>query len=58
LEQAPDSEREGVAICAQILHEVADIPGIAGANLVNLGDPALVVAAIEESGLRREQEGM
>jgi methylenetetrahydrofolate reductase (NADPH) len=58
LEQAPDSEREGVAICAQILREVADIPGIAGANLVNLGDPALVVAAIEKSGLRREQEGM
>ena len=58
LEQAPDSEREGVAICAEILHEVAGIPGIAGANLVNLGDPALIVAAIEESGLRKDQEGM
>ena len=58
LEQAPDAELEGVKICAEALHEFAAIPGIAGANLVNLGDPALIVAAIEESGLRREQEEM
>lgn len=58
LEQAADAEREGVAICAQILREVADIPGIAGANLLNLGDPALIVGAIEESGLRRDREAM
>ena len=45
-------------ICAESLHEFANIPGIAGANLVNLGDPALIVAAIEESGLRRDQEEM
>lgn len=52
LEQASDPELEGVSICAELLTELVDIPGVAGANLVTAGDPATITAAIRESGLR------
>lgn len=51
LEQAADAEAEGVQICAELLREFAKIPGIAGANLMTLGDPATIAAAIDASGL-------
>jgi len=53
LQQASDPEREGVTICAELLQELSEIPGVCGANLVGWGDPALIPAAISESGLRR-----
>lgn len=49
---AADPEREGVAICAEMLRELATIPGVAGANLLALGSLAAVPAAIEASALR------
>ncbi len=52
LEQAKDPEYEGVQIGAELLQELAEIPGIAGANLMTPGDPATIAAAIHESGLR------
>jgi methylenetetrahydrofolate reductase (NADPH) len=52
LEQARDAEREGVAICAELLEELAEIPGVTGANLLTPGDPETVSAAIRASGLR------
>lgn len=49
---ADDPERRGVEICAQQMREIAAIPGISGINLLTLGNPAAVVAAIEAAGLR------
>lgn len=52
LEQASDPEQVGVEICAELLQELAEIPGVAGANLVTLTKPELVGAAVAASGLR------
>ena len=53
LRQATDQEREGVEICAELLRELAHIPGVSGANLLTLGGLETMPAAIEASGLRR-----
>ena len=53
LRQATDQEREGVEICAELLRELARIPGVSGANLLTLGGLETMPAAIEASGLRR-----
>ncbi len=52
LENASDPEREGIDICAELLQEVAKIPGVSGASLVTLGELETIIAAIEASGLR------
>ena len=52
LEQASDPEQEGILIAAELLRELAGVPGISGANLTTPGDPATIVAAVRESGLR------
>ncbi len=52
LEQARDPEQEGVAICAEILQELAETPGVSGANLMTPGDPETIKAAIQAAGLR------
>ena len=52
LEQARDPEQEGVAICAEILQELAEIPGVSGANLMTPGDPATIKAAIQAAKVR------
>jgi methylenetetrahydrofolate reductase (NADPH) len=51
LEQARDPEQEGVAICAEILQELREIPGVSGAHLMTPGDPATIPAAIQAAGL-------
>lgn len=52
LRQAPDPEREGIEICAEMLRELRDLPGVSGANLMTLGSAECVVRSIELSGLR------
>ena len=52
LEMADDPQAEGIAIAAEQLRAVAEIPGLSGVNLVTPGDPGLVSAAIRASGLR------
>ena len=56
LEQASDPEHEGVRICAELLQELASIPGVAGANIVTPGNLETIPAAIEASGVRRSKE--
>jgi methylenetetrahydrofolate reductase (NADPH) len=51
LEQARDPELEGVAICAEMLQELREIPGVSGANLMTPGNPATIPAAIQAAGL-------
>ena len=52
LESSDDPAKEGINICAELMREMADIPGISGVNLLSLGDPQLIPAAIAESGIR------
>jgi methylenetetrahydrofolate reductase (NADPH) len=50
--KASDPEREGIEICAELLRELATIPGVSGANLLSLGDLATIPAAIDAAGMR------
>lgn len=52
LKQAKDAEAEGVAIAAETLRSLHEVPGISGANTYTAGDPGLIVAAIIASELR------
>lgn len=52
LENARDPAAEGIRACAELMQEVAGIPGVAGINLMTTGDPEAIPAAIEASGLR------
>lgn len=52
LEKARDPEREGIEICAELLQQLQDIPGVTGAHLMTPGEPESIAAAIEASGLR------
>ncbi len=52
LENAADQEREGIEICAELLQQMKSVPGVSGASLMSLGEPELIAAAIESSGLR------
>jgi len=52
LAAATNPEQIGIEICARQMQEIAAIPGVSGINLLTLGNPAAVIAAIEASGLR------
>jgi methylenetetrahydrofolate reductase (NADPH) len=52
MEQASDPECEGIEICAELLRELATIPGVSGANLLTLGKLETIPAAISASGVR------
>ncbi len=51
LEKANDPRQEGINLSASLLREMATIPGIAGANLISLGDPESIIETISASGL-------
>jgi len=52
LENSTEPEQEGIEICAGLMREIADIPGVSGINLLTLGNPRAVTASITASGLR------
>ena len=52
MERASDPEREGIEICAELLQELATIPGVSGVNLSTLGNLETIPAAIDASGVR------
>jgi methylenetetrahydrofolate reductase (NADPH) len=52
IEQAADAERTGVEVCGEMLRELADLPGVSGAHIIAPGDPDIVRAVVEASGLR------
>jgi 5,10-methylenetetrahydrofolate reductase len=52
LEQASDPEREGIEICAELMQEISEIPGVSGVNLMTTGNPELLCEAVKASGLR------
>jgi methylenetetrahydrofolate reductase (NADPH) len=52
LEQARDPEQEGVLICAELLQELGEVPGVSGAHLITPGEVETIPAAIRAAGLR------
>lgn len=52
LEDADDAEQEGIMICAELMQEISQIPGVSGVNLMTMGNSESIPAAINQSGLR------
>lgn len=52
LEEASSPAQEGISICAELMQEISEIPGVSGVNLMTTGDSQAIPAAIEASGLR------
>ncbi len=50
LTQAADPELEGVRICAELLQELREIPGIGGAHILTPGDVTTIPAAVKAAG--------
>jgi methylenetetrahydrofolate reductase (NADPH) len=46
LEQAADARREGVAICVELLRELAAVPGVAGAHIMAPQNPQSIAQTI------------
>ena len=57
LRRTSDPRREGIRICAELLQQIADIPGVSGASIMSFGDVDSVVQAVDGSGLRESTEG-
>lgn len=55
LEKARDARAEGRRICVELLRELAEIPGIAGAHVMAPMNFAEIPAAIEEAGVVRKK---
>jgi len=51
-ENAVDAELEGIKICAELMQEISEVPGVSGVNLMTMGSPESIPAAIKASGLR------
>jgi len=52
LEDAKNPEKEGVAICAELMQQISEVPGVAGVNLMTTGDPSAIREAIKAAGMR------
>jgi methylenetetrahydrofolate reductase (NADPH) len=52
LEGAADPEQEGIRICAEMMQQIAEIPGFSGVNLMTTGDPAALRETIRASGIK------
>ena len=55
LEKAVDPKREGRRICVEVLQQLAETPGVAGAHVMAPMNFAEIPAAIEESGVTRRK---
>jgi methylenetetrahydrofolate reductase (NADPH) len=55
LERAPDAKLEGRRICVELLRELAETPGVAGAHVMAPMNFAEIPAAIEESGVLKRK---
>ena len=51
LDQAADARREGIRICAELMQQFAEIPGISGAHVMAPQNPSAIPAAIAEAGI-------
>ena len=51
LEKAADPKAEGTAICAELIQELATIPGIAGAHVMAPASMSAIPEVIARSGV-------
>jgi methylenetetrahydrofolate reductase (NADPH) len=51
LENARDARAEGIAICADQLTNMAQIPGVSGANIMSTTDLAMIPQAVAAADL-------
>ncbi|HVA11913.1 MAG TPA: methylenetetrahydrofolate reductase [Stellaceae bacterium] len=51
LEKAADAKAEGIEICAELIAELATIPGIAGAHVMAPASPSAIPEVIARSGV-------
>lgn len=52
LHDAADPAQEGIEICAELMREISEVPGVAGVCLLTTGDSEAIPEAIRLSGLR------
>jgi methylenetetrahydrofolate reductase (NADPH) len=52
LEDAADPVQEGIEICAELMQQISEVPGVSGVNLMTTGDPSALRETISLSGLR------
>jgi methylenetetrahydrofolate reductase (NADPH) len=57
LERAADPKREGRRICVEVLRQLVEIPGVAGAHVMAPMNFAEIPATIEESGVTLRRRG-
>jgi methylenetetrahydrofolate reductase (NADPH) len=55
LERSPDPKREGRRICVEVLQQLAETPGVAGAHVMAPMNFAEIPLTIEESGVTRRK---
>jgi methylenetetrahydrofolate reductase (NADPH) len=55
LEGAADPKAEGKTICAELIQEMRDIPGVAGCHLMAPRQEATMAEVIEESGMLKDR---
>jgi methylenetetrahydrofolate reductase (NADPH) len=55
MEGAADEKAEGQAICAEVIQQLADIPGIAGAHVMAPLNEASIPGAVEKSGILKSR---
>jgi len=55
MEAAKDPRDEGIKICAELMQQAAEIPGVSGTHLMAPGLQEEMVAAIEMAGLMRAE---
>jgi methylenetetrahydrofolate reductase (NADPH) len=56
LEKAADPKAEGRRICVELLQQLAEVPGVAGAHVMAPMNFAEIPAAIAESGVVKKKE--
>lgn len=55
LEDAADQAREGRAICVELLQELAEVPGVAGAHVMAPQNPSAIPEVIATSGVTKRK---
>ena len=53
MEGARDPRDEGIRVCAELMQQAKEIPGVSGAHLMAPGLQQEMVAAVELAGLMR-----
>ena len=56
LERAAKPRREGQALCAELIREIREIPGVAGVHLMAYRQESALAGILQQAGLRTSPE--